>query len=330
MGHDQLFKDLLPPFFLDFLRLFLPEVAHGIKPDSIVPVPTEVFTDIPEGRQRTGDLLTQVEPLEGPPELILIHTEIQGEESAEFPRRMWEYNALYSLRHKKPVISLELAPFAARGTVELVRYSETLFGQSYARLDYWRIPLGALPALEYVAAEPVLGAALAALMRAGPEERADLKVAALERIVTSGLDAARQYLLVNFIETYLELGGVEQAAYERRVGQGGHMAIKELEMTWGDRLRAEGERKGREEAIKELEMTWGDRLRMEGRTEGERKGREEGALATKREVLLDLVRTRFGEVPETLAGQAAQADAAWLTQMLRRAAIAASLEELID
>ncbi|HVA88834.1 MAG TPA: hypothetical protein VNL71_03240 [Chloroflexota bacterium] len=304
MGHDQIFKDLLPPFFLDFLRLFLPEVAQGIKPESITAMPTEVFTDIPDGEQRTGDLLTQVEPLDGPPELVLIHTEVQGEEGPEFPYRVWEYNALYTLRYKKPVISIELAPFAKSGKVELVRYSQTLFGQSYARLDYWRIPLGALPALEYVAAEPVLGAALAVLMRAKPGERVDLKVAALERILAGRLDAARQYLLVNFIESYLALGDAEQAAYERRVSQGGHMAIKELEMTWGDRLR------------------------MEGRAEGEQKGRAEGALAAKRDVLLDVVRTRFGAVPDALAAQAAQEDETWLTQMLRRAATASSLEEL--
>ncbi|MGH2410283.1 MAG: hypothetical protein ACRDGS_07950 [Chloroflexota bacterium] len=138
--------------------------------------------------------------------------------------------------------------------------------------------------------------------------------------MASGLDGARQYLLVNFIETYLQLGEAEQAAYERRVRRGGHMAIKELEMTWGDRLRAEGERKGRVEGRTEG--------REEGRTEGERKGREEGVLAAKREVLLDLVRTRFGEPPAALAEQAAQADAAWLTQMLRRAATVTSLEEL--
>ncbi len=46
-------------------------------------------------------------------------------------------------------------------------------------------------------------------------------------------------------------------------------------------------------AIKELEMTWGERLRTEG------------ALSAKREVLLDLVRTRFGAVLDVLAGQAA-------------------------
>src|SRR6185437_7714772 len=249
MGHDQTFKDLLSPFFYDFLKLFLPQIAEGIDPTTVKALPTEVFTDIPEGEQRTGDVLVQVEPLDGAPELVFIHTEVQGKEGPELPYRMWEYNALYTLRYKRPVISVELAPFARTGTVELRRYTQTLFGQEYTRLEYWRIPLGALSAEHFLTAEPVLGAALAALMRVQSGDRVDLRLASLERIAHSGLDEARQYLLVNFVETYLTISEEERPAYERRLAQGGHMAVKELEMTWGERLRAEGREKGLEAGL---------------------------------------------------------------------------------
>jgi hypothetical protein len=293
MGHDQTFKDLLSPFFYDFLRLFLPGIADGIDPTAIKSMPTEAFTDIPEGEQRTGDMLVQVTSRAGRPELVLLHTEVQGKEKPNFPYRMWEYNALYALRHKKPVISIELAPFASTGTVELCRYTEMLFGQEYIRLEYWRIPLGALSAENYLTAEPVLGAALAALMHSQSGDRVDLRLASLERIANSGLDPARQYLLVNFVETYLTLDEDEQASYKTRLGQGGHMAVQALEMTWGERLRLEG------------------------------------ALAAKREMLLDVLRIRFSEVPEALAATIAQADDAWLTKAHHQSVSASSIEELI-
>jgi hypothetical protein len=257
MGHDQTFKDILSPFFYDFLRLFLPHIAEGIDAASITALPTEAFTDIPEGEQRTGDVLIQVTSLDGPAELVLIHTEVQGKERPDFPYRIWEYNALYTLRYKKPVISIELAPFARTGTVELVRYTQTLFGQDYAHLDYWRIPLGALNAEEYVKAEPVLGAALASLMHAQSADRVDLRLAVLERIAGSGLDAARQYLLVNFVGTYLTLNEDEQVVYEGLLDEGGHMAVQALEMTWGERLREEGRLKGREEGREIGARDWG-------------------------------------------------------------------------
>jgi hypothetical protein len=95
-----------------------------------------------------------------------------------------------------PVISVELAPFARTGTVKLKRYTQTLFGQEYILLEYWPIPLGALSAESYLAAEPALGAAPAALMRVQSGDRVDLRLASLERIANSGLDEARH----NFVE----------------------------------------------------------------------------------------------------------------------------------
>lgn len=77
-------------------------------------------------------------------------------------------------------------------------------------------------------------------------------------------------------------------------------------------------------AIKELEMTWGERLRAEGREAGI----QVGALTAKREMLRDVLHIRFGEVPEALATTIAQADDAWLSRMFHRAVVASSLEEL--
>jgi len=79
-------------------------------------------------------------------------------------------------------------------------------------------------------------------------------------------------------------------------------------------------------AVKELEMTWGERLREEGRQEG----REAVALAAKREMLLDVLRIRFGEVPDMLAATIAQADDTQLSEVLQRAVLATNLEELAD
>jgi hypothetical protein len=137
-------------------------------------------------------------------------------------------------------------------------------------------------------------------MRVQFGDRVELRLAALERIATSGLDEARQYLLVNFVETYLTMSEDELPAYEQRLSQGGHMAVQALEMTWGERLREEGREGGRKKAV----------------------------LAVKREVLLDQLRIRFGEVPEELATTIAQADDIQITNLLHKAVLVAGLEEL--
>jgi flagellar biosynthesis/type III secretory pathway protein FliH len=113
-------------------------------------------------------------------------------------------------------------------------------------------------------------------------------------------------LLLNLVETYLELNAREQAEYNRR-------------------LQVEGRT-----AVETLELTWGDRKVLEGRAQGLAEGLAEGAREAKREAVRDVVRTRFGSVPADLEARIAQAAEPELTQLLRRASLAAQLEELND
>jgi hypothetical protein len=68
------------------------------------------------------------------------------------------------------VITVALLPFMTGRGIELARYVETAFGQDYIKLEYWRIPLRRLKADNYLAADPSLAIALAALMRPASDE----------------------------------------------------------------------------------------------------------------------------------------------------------------
>jgi predicted transposase/invertase (TIGR01784 family) len=300
MAHDQTFKDILQAFFPDFLALFLPAIASAIDPADITFLHAETFTDVPAGLRRTPDVVAQVHAMHGLPELVLVHTEVQTEDEPDFAYRMWEYNALVTLRKRLPAISVALLPFASSGGVTLTRYSETLFGQEYAKLDYWRIPLQALVAEEYLAADTPLGTALAALMRPRSGDRVDLRLAVLERLARGDIDEARQYLLVNLVETYLELNDAEQARYKQR-------------------LTTE-----RRSAVETLELTWGERKVQEGREQG----LAEGLLQARRTAVLDVLRMRFGDVPETLALRVTQSHDEELTRLLRQAVQVEHIEDM--
>lgn len=124
MSHDQLFKTLLKGFFYDFLRLFLPAIAAGIEPERITFLDTTDFTTQPEGDYRVADIVARVDPRDQPPSVVILHTEVETEPEADFPYRMWEYNALLTLEHQPPVISIALLPFMVGQSVELARYTE--------------------------------------------------------------------------------------------------------------------------------------------------------------------------------------------------------------
>ena len=68
----------------------------------------------------------------------------------------------------------------------------------------------------------------------------------LKRVVSSGLDEGRQYLLVHLIETFFELSAEERERLRRLVSRKEDRKVQDVELTWGDRLRKEGLEKGLE------------------------------------------------------------------------------------
>jgi hypothetical protein len=46
MDHDRIFKELLTVFFVEFIELFLPDVAAYLDPTSIAFLDKEAFTDV--------------------------------------------------------------------------------------------------------------------------------------------------------------------------------------------------------------------------------------------------------------------------------------------
>ncbi|HLJ57637.1 MAG TPA: hypothetical protein VKT77_21560 [Chthonomonadaceae bacterium] len=76
---------------------------------------------MPQGAQREADLVAQVYSLEGEPELILTHIEVEAERRGSFAERMHEYYMLLKLRHRRLIfpIVLYLSPGAGGLTKRL-------------------------------------------------------------------------------------------------------------------------------------------------------------------------------------------------------------------
>jgi predicted transposase/invertase (TIGR01784 family) len=90
--HDRVFKELLTTFFVEFLELFLPDVARRIDRESIAFLPQEYFADLTTGDTKIVDLLAQVH-LAGEEAGFLIHVENQSSSESDFSRRMFFYFA---------------------------------------------------------------------------------------------------------------------------------------------------------------------------------------------------------------------------------------------
>ena len=149
MGHDQLFKRVFQEFLQDFLELFYPDVAALLDFAKLEFVDKELFTDFPEGSVREADVVARVETLEGTPELILIHVEIQFRPEQEFPYRMYQYYALLRFKYGVPVFPVAVYLQGGKGLTE-EQYREVLFGEEQLRFRFKTVALARLDAEEYV------------------------------------------------------------------------------------------------------------------------------------------------------------------------------------
>ena len=99
IDHDQLFKQLLTTFFLEFLELFVPELFVVIDPHSLEILPQEYFTEINAGERRAMDIIVRSDLL-GRPNApasskvsVVIDCEYQSSSETDFNRRMFFYFA---------------------------------------------------------------------------------------------------------------------------------------------------------------------------------------------------------------------------------------------
>jgi len=90
--HDRLFKELLSTFFVEFLDLFLPQIANTIDRSSLRFLPQEYFADLTTGEDKVVDLLVEVQQA-GAEIGFLVHVETQSYIERDFTRRMFFYFA---------------------------------------------------------------------------------------------------------------------------------------------------------------------------------------------------------------------------------------------
>ena len=206
---------------------------------------------------------------------------------------MFQYYALLWLRYRTPIFPIAVY----------------LKGGSTSTRERYRVRLLDRDVLDF-GFECVSLQALAALMdRGGVEDALSLRALMLQAIAESGLDAARKFLLLNLVETYFALAPAEAEAFERLLAQSEFREVREMQVTWADRMKEEGFR--------------------EGRQEGRQEGLRSGVLEGKRETLRRQLIQRFGPLPATVSERVDSLDSlSELDSYLDRVLTARTLNEI--
>jgi hypothetical protein len=312
---DSPWKEVLECFFEPFLAFFFPEAHAGIdwtKAHVFLDKELQkVVRDAALGR-RIVDKLVQVHTLKGPEAWVLVHIEVQGDEEADFAKRMYIYNYRLFDRYDRRVASLAVLT-DDRPEWRPSTYVYELWGcragvefPVIKLLDY-RKDMEDLQNNLNPFAVVVLAHLQMLVTRHDAHERLQSKLALVRMLYERGY--ARQDILelFRFIDWVMALP-------------------EELETDFADAVSKH------EEALKMPYVTSVERVgEKRGEERGEKKGRkigkEIGIMSRSREAVLEILEMRFGRIPMSLSSAVnGLEDLATLKDLHKEAVTTASLE----
>ncbi|MEA5507666.1 Rpn family recombination-promoting nuclease/putative transposase [Halotia wernerae UHCC 0503] len=266
IDHDRLFKELISTFFIEFLDLFLPDVARDIDRDSIQFLPELVLTDVTEGEKKNIDLLAKVK-YRHEDTYFLIHVEAQSYTQAAFAKRIFKYFARLHEKYDLPIYPVVIFSFDEPKRPEPNNYQVTFPSLNVLNFNFASIQLNQLSWRDYLTQQNPVAAALMAKMNIAVEERPQVKAECLRLLITLRLDPARMQLISGFVGVYLDLNAAEEELFNATV----------------DRMGLTNE-----EEYMEMVTSW------------ERKGLQEGRQEERRAGITKLLQLRFGEIDAQL------------------------------
>jgi len=314
--HDRLFKTLLRTFFPGFLGLVVPELTERLDAARASFLDKEFLAEEPAGK-READLVARV-PVRNDG-VLLVHVEIEARAGSRMPYRLRAYAGRIQAAYGEQVLSILVNLRGGPAGVHQATLDSALAASVLSPFRYVVFGLARCAGAAYLARPEPVAWALAALMSRGEESRAVYKLRCQSRIVEARMSSDRRILLLDFVETYLQLTPSEAAEY-KILSARNRRRTRAMLMTWSERLKAEGKREG-------LELGKQKGLKL-GERKGLKLGKQEGARSLQ-QVLLRQLAQRFGPLPESVHCQVeAIKSLPRLTRLAEQVLTVGSLREL--
>ena len=109
--YDSPWKEIIEQFFPEFMSFFFPDIASEIdwnQPYEFLDNELEKITQDAEIGKRYADKLVKVFLIDGAETWLLVHIEVQGYKESDFGFRMFIYNRRIAEKHNKEVVSLAI------------------------------------------------------------------------------------------------------------------------------------------------------------------------------------------------------------------------------
>jgi hypothetical protein len=272
INHDQLFKELLTTFFIEFLELFFAPVLEYLDTDSIQFVDKELFTDLVRGEKKILDIVALAKfqqyakryPL-GQDYSFLVHIENQVSNAPEFNQRIFRYFCSLFLKYDRPIYPIVVFSYDVPKRLDRSNFVIDFPDGQVLNFDYKIVQLNRLDWRDFLQQKNPIAAALMAKMKIDKSDRPTVKAQCLRLLVTLKLDPARMKLISGFIDTYLNLERDEETLFQSQLSK---MELQE------------------QEQIMQITTSW------------EQKGIIKGRIEEKLAIALRLLNRKLGNLPE--------------------------------
>ena len=269
IDHDQLFKELLTTFFVEFLDLFFPSVLEYLDTDSIHFVDKEVFTDVVRGEKNILDLVALAK-FQEQDYSFLVHLENQASNAPEFNHRMFRYFCSLFLKYDRPIYPIVIFSYDSPKRLDRNDFAIDFPDRQVLNFNYQIVQLNRLDWHDFLKQKNPIAAALMAKMKIALGDRPKVKAQCLRLMVTLKLDPAKMQLISGFVDTYLRLNSAEEAIFQSELS----------------RMKLEEQKR-----IMQITTSWKEEGRLEGRIE------------EKLRITLRQLNRKLGNLPEEIATQ---------------------------
>lgn len=216
INHDQLFKELLTTFFVEFLELFFPSVLEYLDTDSIQFIDKELFTDVVRGEKKIMDIvaLTRFQQQDYS---FLVHLENESSSKSNFNQRLFRYFCSLFLRFDRPIYPIVVFSYDSPLRPDQDRFVIDFPDKQVLQFDYNVVQLNRLNWRDFLQHHNPVAAALMAKMKIDRRDRPTVKAECLRLLVTLKLDPARMQLISGFVDTYLNLDPQEESLFQSQL-----------------------------------------------------------------------------------------------------------------
>lgn len=280
IDHDQLFKKLLTTFFIEFMRLFFPQVMEYLDSTFYEPLDKEIFTAIAAatGEEYEADLLVKTR-FKNEQSYFAVHIENQSSYKSGLEERMFWYVVRLMEKYHYPIYPIIVysfdTPLAARPNF----YSMGFPDLEVLRLNFQTVQLNRLQWRDYLTSKNPVAIALMTKMNVAPEDRVAVKLACLRMLLGLKLSRAKRNLISSIVDTYTDLTPAEEQEFEQ--------AVNKLEPV------------KEKEKIMELTTSW----KREGIKEGKQQGIEQGKQQGEATMLLQMLNYKLGKLTPKVSEQ---------------------------